>query len=254
MVKLSRRKVEVNEDKVVVNGWKYDREIDALPLPGGANPDNYALIFGGDEATSALSMQQQLSGMNFHEMNRAALEQGLSLARAGDFTPLHRDVNLALQGRGVLYDASGNLIDGNKLVEVGKSFNGAWGYLNDAFKKSSSGDKGFLGLDITHVTSFNGDEPIFERQPLEECVVDCWADTEAINGQGFYTKEAPVQKFEQGKTVYVHKPIAGRVARFGADSGGAYLGASGNPLSTDPTLGGFLRAEGTSPNSGDKSK
>lgn len=252
MVKLNKRRVEVDESKVVVDGWEYDRKIDALGFPKGVSPVSYILLFRRDEATSALSAKQQLNGLAFNPMIQKALRQGLSLARVRDFTSHHRAVNLALQEKGVLYDASGNLIDGNRLIEVGEGVNNAWIYLNDAYEESAPGNKGFLGLNLAHVIGFDGEKPVLERQPLEECVVDCWADTESINDQGYYTKRASVQGFEKGKTVFVHRPVASCVAWFGASPGGAVLILDRGPQGSDPLLGGSLRAEGTSQNKGVK--
>ncbi|MBU2639759.1 MAG: hypothetical protein KKG75_03575 [Nanoarchaeota archaeon] len=247
MIRLNRRRVEVDGSKIIVDGYEYDRKLGDLPISEGASPGEYALVFINDEARDALSMQQQLNGLKFYPMNRRALEQGLPLARVKDFTPFHRNVNLALQEKGVLYDASGNLINGERLAEVGNAVNNAWVYLNDGYKQSTPGNKGFLDLDLVHVAGFDGEKPIVEHQPLEECVVDCWADTEEVNEQGYYTKKAPIQKFEQGKTVYVWEPLAGRVARFSAGSFWAFLNCLRNPLYSVASLGGFLRAEGTAP-------
>ena len=75
-------------------------------------------------------------GLNFVQMNVEALRMGLPLASVKNITAHHRNVNLALQGRGVLYDASGNLIEGSRLEECGNAVNNAWVYLNDAYKES----------------------------------------------------------------------------------------------------------------------
>jgi len=123
--------------------------------------------------------------------------------------------------------------------------NDTWVYLNDSFQKSER-EKGFLGLDLVRVVGFDGDAPVFDREPLEEHVHGCFADIESINGQGFYTKKAKTPKFEQGKTVYANKPLEGAVVGLVAYSYRSGLGAFGNPEVANPRLGGFVRAVGTS--------
>src|SRR3989344_4460655 len=136
-------------------------------------------------------MQQQLNGLNLDEMLRESFVLGTPLARVADFMPFYRDVNLALDGEGVLYDASGKLIEGKRLAGVGQVVNRAQIYLNDSYKKSKPGNSGFSGLDVVHVTGFDGEKPILERHPLETYVVDCWADLNGgINHQGYFTQKA----------------------------------------------------------------
>ena len=252
MIKLQKRPIQIGKEEVIVGRNIVPKKLDALPLHENANPNDYALLFRNDQANSAISMQQYFGDLQFHPMIRQALEQGLALASARDFTPFHRDVNLALRNEGILYDANGNLLNNTpKLEAIGKSVNGCWIYLNDAFE-SSQGEEGFLGLDIVRVTGFNGEDPILEREPLEECVYDCWADIEFVNDQGFYTQAAKTDKFEKGRTVYVNKPLPGYVAGFGAYSISADLSGGCCPRKQDPERGGFLRAEGTSSKVGEK--
>jgi hypothetical protein len=246
MVKIPKRKIEVSPDEVAIGNVVWKRQVEQLPLPKGATQTDYALLVRGDEANFALSMQQHLNGLKFDPMVKKSYEMGLPLAGM-EFTQLHRDVNLALDGEGLLYDASGNRIKGKRLADVGETVNNAWVYLNAGFEKSK-GDKGFLGLDIVRVTGFDGENPILERQPLEECVVGGWADVRGkINSQGLYTEKAKTQGFESGKTFYVHQPVDGSVAGVGANPDGAGLYLNWGRHGADPRLGGILRAEGTAP-------
>jgi hypothetical protein len=249
MIKLTREKVEVEKDKVVIGDYKYPRKVDPLETSADISPENYALVFIGDQAHYAISIQQQHNNLAFQSMAREALKRGTPLATVNDMTNYHRNVNLALQEKGVLYDASGNLIEGERLIQAGKAVNNTWAYLNGYFEESQ-GEKGFLDLDLVQITGFDGETPITERQPLEEFVVDKWADVRGpLNNQGFYTREADDQKFVQGETVYVFKPVIG-VAGFVAYSDRAYLDCCWDPQSSIPSLGGFLRAEGTTRENG----
>ncbi len=249
MIQIPSRSIEVGEDEVVIGKRIYRRKVDALHAKAKINPADYALVQEGNSANFALSTTQQLNGLSFNQMNIKALEGGLLLARVQDFTPYLRNVNLALQRKRVLYDAFGNLIEGERLEQCGNAVNKAWGYLNNAYEKGT----GFLGLDVIHITGLDAKgKPTIERQPLEECVVDCWADILGpANSQGYHTARAPVQKFELGKTVYISAPQEGCVVGFVADSVRAVLVGYGYPQVADSWLGGFLRAEGTTQNLGD---
>ena|SRR3989344_4868692 len=252
MVKIVGRKIEVGHDEVSIytdsGVFVHPKKIDPLRTATQIDPSQYVLVQEGEDASYALSAQQQLGGLKFLQMNTKALEMGLQLATVKDITAHHRNVNLALQGKGVLYDASGNLIEGYRLRDCGNAINNAWVYLNNAYEKGS----GFLGLDVVSIIGLDAEgKPITKRQPLEECVVDCWADIQgSTNSQGYYTNKSPFQRFEKGRTVYARKPIANSVVRFDTTSFGANLYCFTG--SSDPILqlGGFLRAEGTAQNLG----
>lgn len=247
MVKIIGRRIEARPEEVFIdtgNGvFVYPKKVDSLITSTQIDPSHYVLVQEGDTATYALSAKQQLGGLNFIQMNVEALRKGLPLASVKNITPYHRNVNLALQGKGVLYDASGSVIEGDRLEQCGNAVNNAFVYLNNSYENGS----GFLGLDVVRITGLDAEgKPVMERQPLEECVVDCWADIqEPLNSQGYYTKRAPVQKFEKGRTVYAGTPTVGYVAWLYADSVRAFLYGDWFPQLADSRLGGFLRAEGT---------
>src|SRR3989338_4774551 len=238
MVKIVGRSIEARADEVLIDTGRcvfaHTKKIDPLRTATQIDPSQYVLIQEGEDASYALSAQQQLGGLKFLQINIEALEMGLQLATVKDITAYHRNVNLALQGKGVLYDASGNLIEGNRLRDCGNAINDAWVYLNNAYERGS----GFLGLDVVHITGLYAGKPITKRQPLERCVFDCWVDIQgSTNLQGYYTKRAPIQSFEKGRTVYAKKPIANSAARFGADSNGADLDCVRGPSDSYPQLG-----------------
>ncbi len=250
---IDRRRIECEQDRVIVNTplgtFNYPKNVQSLKTDAKISKSKYVLVEESGKIGFALSSKQELNGLNFNQMNIKALKEGLLLARVQDFTPHLRNVNLALQGEGVLYDASGNLIEGERLKQCGKAVNNAWVYLNNAYETG----RGFLGLDVISIAGLDAEGNLkVERQPLEKCVVNCWADILGLtNSQGYYTEKAPIQRFELGRTVYIHTPQEGCVARFNADSVGANLGGSRNPQIASSGLGGFLRAEGTAQKIGD---
>jgi len=244
---MPRRKVEANPNEVFIDTgdgvFACPKRVDSLKTNTPLDASQYILVQERDGANYALSAKQQLGGLNFVQMNTEALRKGLPLATVKNMTPHYRNVNLALDGKGVIYDASGGLIEGERLIEHGNAINNAWAYLNNAYEKGT----GFLGLDVVSIVGLDAEgRPVMQKQPLEECVTDCWADVLGpTNSQGYYTKVAPVQKFERGKTIYASKPVAGNVARLGAVSDGAGLVGVRYPRVAGSWLGGFLRAEGT---------
>jgi hypothetical protein len=248
MIQIPFRVIVAGNGEVLRGNRAYPNRVKALQTVVPVDAQSYALVQEGDAASYALSISKQLGGLNFGLMVAESFKIGLPLAGVRDVTLHHRNVNLALRGEGVLYDASGNLIENERLVQCGEAVNNTLVYLNAAYE-NSIGSKGFLGLDVIRVTGFAEGKPVLERQPLEEYVAGCWADALGpINSQGYYTQKAPVQKSEMGKTVYVHRPVAGCVARFYASFCGADLYGGWDYRDADSGLGGFLRAEGTCKN------
>ena len=242
MVKVEGRKIEAKPDEILIGNVAYPRTLNVnLTFPEWVNAKDYVLNTW-DEGNTALSSSQLFGGLRFSPMTVEALGENQFLARTRDVTPLFRDINLALRGEGVVYDTSGNLIEGERLTQLGKFVNNALVYTNDQFEKGT----GFKGLDVVHVMGRNGDTLQIERQPLEEYAINCWADVQGeMNSQGYFTQRAPVQKFEEGRTIYQTKPVKGRVVGLDAGSAGASLDAEGDPQYADPLLGGILCAEGT---------
>jgi len=172
------------------------------------------------------------------------LKSGLTIPTPARFTPHLRNVNNALNGTGVLYDANGNLIEGEKLENYAGRLNyNCWVWLNAGFPKGT----GFLGLNLATITGLDEeDKPIIKVAPLEDCLKkDGWADLGSLNNQGLPTKRAPVDKYEPGKTIYFYSPRQDAVARFDAGSDWANLSCGGYPTSRDGSLGVFTSAEGS---------
>src|SRR3989344_3427471 len=116
MVEIVGRKVESVPNEVFIKGrdgiYAFPRKISALETAVKIDSQDYALVQEGNQATSAISMRQQYNGHNHKDSIVYILKAGLTLPRASRFTKQLVNVNQALQGKGVLYNASGNLIDG----------------------------------------------------------------------------------------------------------------------------------------------
>jgi len=128
------RVIEVRPDEILVGSVAYPKTIEPLEFPDGINPDDFVLNTWNDE-NFALSNSQKLNGLDFDNMIKTALGSGQFLARVRDVTPLFRDVNSALRGEGVVYDASGKVIENERLTQLGNFVNTALVYLNDRFEK-----------------------------------------------------------------------------------------------------------------------
>lgn len=73
---------------------------------------------------------------------------------------------------------------------------------------------------------------------LEDCVMEnCFIDLDSFNYQGLPTKKSEKQIYQQGKNVYFWHPCDGSVARFWADSDGAYLNCNWGPTFASAGLG-----------------
>ncbi len=224
------------------------KKIDTLQTFVDIDKKNYALIQEGDLATSAISMRQSFNGHNHKDTIVRVLQKGLAVPRVSIFTTQLRNVNLALQGKGSLYDASGNLIKGDRLKSYSDTLNSnCWVWLLEAFEKGT----GHLGLDVVIITGLEEQgKPIFKREPLERCLEDnCFAELESVNSQGFPTKKSPIQKYEPGKSVYFGHPMEDSAVRFGASPKHpdyASLSCGWLPHNSYAKLGVFPYAKGAS--------
>lgn len=221
MVKITGRKIELSGE-VIAGDYAYYRKIPSLEMATKINPNEYVLIQEGDEVSCAMSMGQSFGRKNHLDTIVDVLRSGLFVPRTKLFMTQYANVNRALERRGVLYDAEGNLIEGERLIKYAQMLNhDCWAHLNDSFKKG----EGFLGLDVVYAIEIDSDgKLVFGREPLQPCLEkNCFADLASVNEQGFPTREYPFQKYEIGKSIYFSSPLSGCVAWFGADSDGAFL-------------------------------
>ena len=234
--------------------YQFSRSISPFDMLAGADPREYVMVqdsfninndVANYTANSAISMAQKFDGLNYHDAHVKTLKSGLTVPTPARFMPHLRNVNNALNKKGVLYDACGNLIEGNRLKQYANIVNNnSWVWLNASFPKG----RGFLGLDLATITGLNDkNEPVISNVPLEDCLEkDCWADLESLNAQGFPTKKASINKYEPGKTIYFYKPRKDAVARFDAGSSRADLDCGRGPSGRSDSLGVFTSTEGAS--------
>ncbi|MEK6925874.1 MAG: hypothetical protein AABW50_01205 [Nanoarchaeota archaeon] len=240
-------KVEApNQIIVKLNGmdYQFSRTIQGLSMPSGVNPEDYAMIhsikiengIAAYNSDSAISMTQRFNGLKYNSANIEALKSGLTVPTPAKFMPHLRNVNDALKGKGVLYDASGNLIDGERLKKYANALNyNHWMWLNAGFEEG----KGFLGLDLVTINGLDDKENLIKSSsPLEDCLEEnCWAELDSLNSQGFPTIKASIDKYEPGKTFYFWTPRKNLVARSGACSNRLSLSCSRDPSDRYPSLG-----------------
>jgi len=248
MVKIIGERIEL-PNKVIVERpdrpYAFPKQVSALVTKTQIKPEDYALIQEVDEANSAISMIQRFNGKNHLDTNVEVLSSGLIVPRTSKLVTQLMNVNKALNRKGVLYDASGKLIECKRLEDYAHVLNyNCWVWLNESFKSG----QGFLDLDVVYITGLENGNPVFQREPLQTCLEqDCYADLESVNTQGFPTKSSPVQKYEPGKSVYFAQPIEGMAVRFWAGSDGALFDCGGDPQGSDAGLGVFAScAEGAS--------
>ena len=226
--------------------YQVSKTIHGLNFPAGINPRDYAMIHslrteGGVvdySADSAISMVQGFNDKKYEPAHVEVLKTGLVVPAPAQFMPHLRNVNDALTGNGILYDAAGNLIEGERLKQYAHTLNyNHWGWLNAGFPKG----RGFLGLDLATITGLDDkDNPTKSVVPLEDCLEkDGWAELDSLNSQGFPTRKAGIDKYEPGKTFYFLKPVEGRAAGSVADSDRLDLDCGRDPLGQDSSLGVF---------------
>jgi len=199
------------------------------------NPREYALIQEGNQATSAISIKQRFNGKNYLDTHVEVLTAGLTIPTPKQFLTQLRNVNQALENKLPLYNANGELIEGQELQDYANTLNhDCWVWLNASFKKG----KGYLGLDLVTITGLENGKPVYQREPLQECLSEeCYADLDSINSQGLPTQKSPIQKYESGKSIYLWHPRQDSASRFNASPGNADLYCSRVPLYSDSRLG-----------------
>jgi hypothetical protein len=246
-------KHEIPQGYRLVGKLLFPEKIGVSQTTAQITPVNYALIQEGNTANTAISMNQMFNGQgNCWDLHQQVFASGLKGMDVRKFLPYLFRVNEALQGRGAIYDANGNLIEGERLTNYANTLNhNSWAYLNGHFQSSEQGKpEGFKGLDLLTITGFNEGIPIFSRVPLKACLeTDCWADVtpESLNEQGLPTKKSPIEdRYEAGKTAYFGYPRNGAVASFSSVSYWAGLVCDGYPACRSGSLGVFASTEGTS--------
>ena len=84
------------------------------------------------------------------------------------------------------------------------------------------------------------------RERLDDYLIeDCWAEFNSTNKQGLLTRKHSSLSYAQGQNIYFYHPRNNSVARFGANSDGAYLNCGGNPSYSYSALGVRLVREAT---------
>jgi len=248
MVEIVGRKIEAKPDEIIIEkdggSYAFPRQISALTTKTQIDPEEYALVQEDDEANSAISRVQRFNGKNHLDTNIEVLKSGLVVPRTSKLVTHIINVNKALNGKGILYDASGRLIEGQKLKDYAQTINhDCWVWLNESFEKG----KGFLDLDVVYITGLKEGKPVYQRQPLQKCLEgNCYADLASVNEQGFPTRKSPVKGYEPGKSVYFWHPRQSMAAGFDADPDDASFDCGGDPQYAGAWLGVFDCAEGAS--------
>lgn len=211
------------------------------------SPEDYALTQEENTVSCAISMIQEFNGLLWAPTIAKVSREGLVVPRVLRFITQYKNVSAALQGKGAVYGASGNLIEGDKLEAYAHRLNhNCWVHLNDSFEEG----QGFLGLDLVTIVGLDEKgNPIIKREYLEDCLEeDCWAELESLNAQGFPTKRAEIQKYEPGKVVYFLFPRPDSVVWFIAGRSRASLDCYRDRRHPYAYIGAFPCAEGAEKN------
>jgi len=184
---------------------------------------------------------------NYEDTHVLVLKKGLIIPKPGLFIPHFLNVVNAFNGKNKLYDGNNRELSRNEIEDIYKHLTkdhingGAWSWLNSRFVKGS----GFNNLDIEYINGLDSNNNLTTiKEPLEDCLMeDCYVDLD-FNKQGLAVKKSKKQEYEQGKDIKYWHPRENYVARFYADSDGAFL----NPWGSYSVPGVFVCAEGTSKN------
>ncbi|MFA5060835.1 MAG: hypothetical protein WC494_00780 [Candidatus Pacearchaeota archaeon] len=233
----------------LIGGLLFPEKIESLQTRANIEKRDYSLVWERGKATSAISaisMVQRLNGRNYLDAHSDVIRSGLYIPSPASFMSHVKNVNDALNEVIPLYDASGRLIEGERLYKYAETINkNCWVWLNAEFRKGN----GFKGLNLTKVAGLDGEgNLVMNIAPLERCLEENgWADLESLNNQGFPTKKARIQSYEPGRTFYFWTPQKNCVAAgFYAGSGRADLSCYRDPSYSNSSLGVYPCAEGAS--------
>jgi hypothetical protein len=169
-VEIIGRKEERDSNRVYIKKpdgtYSFSKKIGVLRTTTPIDQASYALVQEGNQVNRAISMKQGYNGQNQSNTIISVLNDGLIVPTARIFMSHYKNANDAKKGRSVLYDASGNIIEGERLRSYVKMLNSdCWVWLNGGFVKGS----GFKDLDLEIVTGLDNENPQFNISPLEEC-------------------------------------------------------------------------------------
>ena len=224
------------------------------------NPGDYIQVPGvnglyGNPAAISKFEVQGMNNKNYEDTHKAVfqLREGVYIPPPSIFMPHFKNVVSAYKNNQPVFDAAGNPVSRQELEEIYKHLTtnfkdayggnkpGAWTWLNARYVQGS----GFKKLDLETIIGVDADGTFKTRkEPLLPCLDESVFAEIAFNAQGLATKKSAEQNYKQGENIHYYKPVKGRVAGFGADSGGADLGCGRDPGDSGASLGVFLCAEG----------
>src|SRR3989344_7204555 len=236
-IEIKGREIQLDNEILITrgnSGYAFPVRVNSLKTKTQIFAKIYALIQEGElpnlsSRRAILMKQTNNGGLPYEDAITSVLRSGLTVPSTSPFMQHYVDVNDASNGKGVLYDASGDLIEGTRLTNYVNALNSKYYVnLNAKFVEGS----GFLDLDLETIMGIDPDgAPIFSRVPLERCVEkDGMIDLQSLNSQGFPTEKSTFKDYIPGKVIMFYRPMKNSVAGFNADSDGAGLGCGGNPL------------------------
>lgn len=176
-------------------------------------------------------------GLNYSEANKAVLKRGLAVPRTSEFMATYNHIVDSERTGTHILDTSGNPLNAKTQKDLYRRMTSdCYIWNNGLFHiRENSEIEYIIGIDQkgTLLTS---------TEYLENCLMEeCCTSIKRLTKQGFPKSNARLKKqeFSNGKNIYNHHPLDGRVAEFYADSGGSYLDCDTAPSCRDPDLGVF---------------
>jgi hypothetical protein len=203
------------------------------------NPREYIQI---PTTSQIIAINQSYNNLNYLGTHKALLESGLKMPEVPTFMKHFTNVVNAYNQNSALYYADGSEVNRQITEELyNKLTSNCWIWLNAGFKQGT----GFNNMNLETVLGMKNDGSlVVNGEPLEPHLNEtCHVDLE-FNSQGLPIRKSSNQEYNQGENMCFWKPIADRVARFGAGSAGADLYCDRYPQYRVASLGVFACAEG----------
>ncbi len=210
---------------------KQDPLPNPITIPSNITGSDYVQIPG---EKFVIAIGETDKGLDYNRANLAVMKRNLYVPTIKEFMAFHNHIIDSYKNGKTIFDANGNLLSDATREDLYKQLTSdCWTWLNAKFDISRKKKS------IEYVTGFdNNDNLVTKKEDLESCLTqDGWVDFSKLSTQGIPTSTSSTQSYNKGEKIYFWHPIDGRVARFGASSGGAGLNCIRYPSDANSDLG-----------------
>ena len=236
------KKLEGSLEKLLSKEQPKDKDIapfEDLPEIIKSNPHDYIWV---PEKNIAVAKRQAYDGFSLEQAIKSVNADNLRLLHIDEMMQHYLNARDAANGKRVLQDLGGNTLSRTEATEL-------WNYLSSIDRKPF-GNKPFWtwldalfketpqGMEMHTQYLMNGEIKSRLITKLDSYAGNNdWVELSSLNNQGLPINNSSTNSYVQGQNFYFWRPKNGKVAGFGASSGGAVLYCDWVPSVVDSRLG-----------------